>query len=267
MKLKIKAPFQKSTKLEFMKNSVFYIVFFLFSITSSLAKNEVDSLAIYTKENAKFYETKKPAAKKFESKFQSKYKGSDYDYKPKLETQELSAWEKFKKRISDFFNNLFSFSSDGKTLSTIELIMKILGYAIIGFVIFMIVKLIINKEGGWAFSRNKKKIINSSSVEENIHSINFKEVIAKAKSNNEYRIATRYYYLWLLKSLSDRTIIDWDIEKTNTDYLYEIKSSDLKKEFEFLSYIYDYCWYGEFELTQEDFTKAENHFINAIQIK
>jgi len=71
--------------------------------------------------------------------------------------------------------------------------------------------------------------------------------------------------LWLLKSLSDRTIIDWDIEKTNTDYLSEIKSAEFKKEFEFLSYIYDYCWYGEFELNEEDFAKAENHFINAIQ--
>ena len=70
-----------------MKNNAFYIVFFLFSITSSLAKNEVDSLAIYTKENTKFHETKKPAGKKFETNFQTKYKGNDYDYKPKLETQ------------------------------------------------------------------------------------------------------------------------------------------------------------------------------------
>lgn len=247
-----------------MKNNFFFILF-LFSITFSTAQEEVDSLAIESKENVKYYSTSKPKEKKFDTNFQSKYKSAAYNYQPKLENKQLTAWEKFKKKISDFFSRLFSFSNDGKVFSNFEIIMKILGFAIIGFVIIIIVKLILNKEGGWVFSRNTKKINVGLVDEENIHFINFKDVIASAKSKNEFRIATRYYYLWLLKSLSDRTIIEWDIEKTNTDYLFEIKNLALKKEFEFLSYIYDYCWYGEFELTEEDFTKAENHFINAIQ--
>lgn len=247
-----------------MKNKFIYILF-LFTIAFSNAQEEVDSLAIRSKENTAYYSTSKPAAKKFEPNFQSKYKDDSYNYKPKFESKELSSWEKFKKKVADFFSRLFSFSNNGKVFSNLEIIMKVLGFAIIGFVIFMIVKLILNKEGGWVFSRNTKKINVGTMDEENIHFINFKDVIATAKSKNELRIATRYYYLWLLKSLSDRTLIDWDIEKTNTDYLAEIKNTELKKEFEFLSYIYDYCWYGEFELTQEDFAKAENHFINAIQ--
>lgn len=250
-----------------MKNNFYYILFFLFSITSSIAQEDIDSLVIQTKENVKYYKTEKPSQKKFEPNFQSKYKGDDYDYQTKIEIKQLTAWDRFIQQISDFFDRLFSFSNGGKAFSTLEIIMKILGFAIIGFVIFMIVRLIINKEGGWVFGRNTKKINVGEMNEENIHFINFKDVIASAKAKQDFRIATRYYYLWLLKSLSDRTIIEWDIEKTNTDYLYEIKNTDLKKEFEFLSYIYDYCWYGEFELTHEDFTKAENHFINAIQIK
>lgn len=264
MKRKKRVIFQKLTQLEAMKNNFFYILL-LFSITFSNAQEEVDSLAIRSKDNVAYYNNTKLEPKKFENNFQSKYKSEAYNYQPKLENKEVTAWEKFKKKISDFFSRLFSFSNEGKVFSNFEIIMKVLGFAIIGFVIFMIVKLILNKEGGWAFSRNTKKITVGTMDEENIHYINFKDVIATAKSNNDFRIATRYYYLWLLKSLSDRTIIDWDIEKTNTDYLTEIKNNGLKKEFEFLSYIYDYCWYGEFELTQEDFTKAENHFINAIQ--
>lgn len=247
-----------------MKNKLFYILF-LFFISFSNAQEEVDSLAIRSKENTAFYKTSKPDEKKFETNFQSKYKGETFNYEPKLENKQLTAWERFKKKIADFFSSLFSFSNEGKVFSNFEIIMKILGFAIIGFVIFIIVKIIINKEGGWIFGRNTKKINSGSIDEENIHFINFNEAITNAKSKNEYRIATRYYYLWLLKSFTDRSIINWDIEKTNTDYLSEIKNKDIKKEFEFLSYIYDYCWYGEFELTQEDFEKAENHFINAIQ--
>lgn len=247
-----------------MKSNLVFILF-LFSISFSNAQEEIDSLAIRTKENTAYYNISKPETKKFKSNFQSKYKGDAYNYQPKLENKQVTAWEKLKKKISDFFSRLFSFSNNGKVFSNFEIFMKILGFGIIGFVIFMIVKLLLNKDAGWVFSRNSKKIKTGTIEEDNIHFINFKDVITSAKLKNEYRIATRYYYLWLLKSLSDKTIINWDIEKTNTDYLSEIKNTELKKEFEFLSYVYDYCWYGEFELTKEDFEKAENHFINAIQ--
>ena len=136
-----------------------------------------------------------------------------------------------------------------------------------GFVIYLIVRLIINKEGQWVFSKNKKKIMVSEMVEENIHTIDFKEIIHQAKANKEYRLTIRYYYLWLLKSLSDKEIIEWDIEKTNSDYLYEIQSPTLKENFKYLSYIYDYSWYGEFEINETDFSKAEKAFEKAIANK
>ena len=59
--------------------------------------------------------------------------------------------------------------------------------------------------------------------------------------------------------------IEWDIEKTNTDYLYEIKNPIHKEEFTYLSYLYNYIWYGEFEIDERMFQKAENRFKNAIK--
>ena len=104
----------------------------------------------------------------------------------------------------------------------------------------------------------------SEMVEENIHTIDFKEIIQQSKSNKEYRLTIRYYYLWLLKSLSDKEIIEWDIEKTNSDYLYEIKNSAIKSQFEYVSYLYNYIWYGEFELDEVTFIKAKKAFDNLI---
>jgi hypothetical protein len=80
-------------------------------------------------------------------------------------------------------------------------------------------------------------------------------------------LATRYYYLWLLKTLSDRNIIEWDIEKTNGDYLNEISNLELKNEFQFLSYVYEYSWYGEFNLNETDFEKTEIAFLKLITKK
>lgn len=59
--------------------------------------------------------------------------------------------------------------------------------------------------------------------------------------------------------------IKWDIEKTNTDYFYELKNQAHKDEFGYLSYVYNYIWYGEFEIDENTFVKAEQRFKKALK--
>jgi hypothetical protein len=65
--------------------------------------------------------------------------------------------------------------------------------------------------------------------------------------------------------MSEREIIIWDLEKTNSDYLNEIKNEQLKADFAYLSYLYNYIWYGEFELDVNTFEKAKTAFEKTIQ--
>lgn len=188
-----------------------------------------------------------------------KYTDNDFNYieKTKIDT---SAWDRFWSAVGQFLRDLFDFGNGAKALSGIEIAMKIIAFLVIIFVIYLIVKVIINKEGGWIFGKSAKKIKVSEITEEDIHSMDFYSSITKAKKENNWRLATRYYYLWLLKSFSDKDIIEWDIEKTNADYLNEISNLELKKEFQFLSYVYEYSWYGEFDLTKTDFERTETTF-------
>ena len=78
-------------------------------------------------------------------------------------------------------------------------------------------------------------------------------------------MAIRYYYLWTLKKLSERNIIEWHVDKTNTDYLYEIQSKELKDNFQYLSYLYNYIWYGEFEMNDITFNQAQKAFEKTLQ--
>ena len=71
--------------------------------------------------------------------------------------------------------------------------------------------------------------------------------------------------MWLLKKLAANEIIVWDLEKTNSDYLYEIKNQASKDEFEYLSYLYNHIWYGEFDIDQETFDKAKTAFEKSIK--
>lgn len=229
-----------------MKNKLTYTLLFFSSLTFSINERVNDSVQFNQR--------------KFDTSFQESYKSDEFNYEPFKEVKELSAWERFWAAVGRFFADLFDFGGINNSMSGLQILFKIIAVLIIIFVVYLIVKVIINKEGTWVFGKSVKKIDVIENVEENIHNINFKKIVTDAIHDKNYRIAVRYYYLWLLKSFSDKNIIEWDIEKTNADYLNEIVNIDTKKNFRFLSYIYEYSWYGEFELTEEDFKKAENAF-------
>jgi hypothetical protein len=102
-------------------------------------------------------------------------------------------------------------------------------------------------------------------VEQNLHTTDFEKLIKNCLTSGENRLSIRYYYLWLLKKMSDKELIIWDIEKTNSDYLYELKNQSDKEQFEYLSYLYNYIWYGEFDIDEESFERAKIAFEKAIK--
>ena len=233
-------------------NSLFFFIILFFGSSLGFSQAQIDS-ATYQ-------------SRKFEN-LKEKYADSDFNYTEKPTKVDTTAWDRFWSAVGRFFSNLFDFGDGQKALSGVEILMKVIAILIVLFVIYLIVKIIINKEGGWIFGKSSKNIVVSELTEEDIHSLDFNTIITKAKNEKNYRLATRYYYLWLLKSFSDRNIIEWDIEKTNGDYINEISNAELKSEFQFLSYVYEYSWYGEFDLSQTDFEKTETAFLKLITKK
>lgn len=231
-----------------MKNRLTQCIIFILGSSFALSQS-IDSIGYHSR--------------KFEN-IKQKYNTEEFNYDEKFSEVNASAWERFWRAVGQFFEQLFNFGNAEKTLSGLEILMRIIAVLIILFVVYMIVKIIINKEGGWIFSASAKKIIITQNTEENIHSIDFKVIINKALHDKNYRLAVRYYYMWLLKSLTDKGEIEWDIEKTNRDYYKEIKSESLKQDFQFLSYVYEYSWYGEFEISDADFSKTETAFLKLI---
>ena len=65
--------------------------------------------------------------------------------------------------------------------------------------------------------------------------------------------------------MSEKNIIDWNLEKTNSDYFYEIKSESLRNDFSYVSYLYNYIWYGEFEITVDSFESIKKTFETTLQ--
>lgn len=201
----------------------------------------------------------------FEEGFQQKYKDNKYFVYESVVKDEGS-WARFKQRLVRLYERLFGFRTSEEANDALDWTINILSVLLIVFVIYLIVKAILNDEGSWAFGRSSdKKIIQYDQIEQNIHTVDFERLIHESEKNAEQRLTIRYYYLWLLKLLSEKEIIEWDIEKTNSDYQNEIQDTTLKSNFSYLSYLYDYIWYGEFDIDQPTFDKAKAAFDTTIQ--
>lgn len=199
--------------------------------------------------------------KNFKEKFQSKYSGPEFDYTT-IKPRE-SLWQKIQKRVRKILEALFGEVDPAKTGIYAENIMRAFAVLIIGFVLYFLIKFLLGKDGNFFFSKkNRKAPIVDQDLHENIHEINFGESIENFERQKDYRSAVRYQFLLILKKLADKKLISWNPEKTNKDYLAELKNSDLREGYGSLVYIFDNVWYGEFEVNEKNYKQFKQRFLN-----
>ena len=248
-----------------MLNKFPFILLFFFCVSI----NAQDSLVLAEKKTVHYSEkdikvdTSLVIPLKFNQKLKEKYNDDDFKYEVKI--AEKGLWDRFTEWLAYWFKRLFNLS-DGVSNNAVDVTLKILATLIVLYVIYLIVKVVLNNEGQWIFSKSTtKKIINHDDIELNLQHVDFEKLIASTLKSGNQRLAIRYYYLWLLKKMSEKHIIEWNPEKTNSDYLYEIQIQSLKNEFSYLSYLYNYIWYGEFEITEASFDTIKKTFDTTIQ--
>ena len=196
----------------------------------------------------------------FKENTAKKYTNKDFNYEEKIQSEnDLTLWEYIKKWLAEFFQRLFGLNS-GSSMNFTGYFLNFLAFLIILIVVYFIAKALLNKEGMWLFSSKNKNLVGPSFLEENINEINFGKAIEKAKAEGQNRQVIRLYYLWVLKTFSDKGYIHWDKDKTNADYLNEIENQELKNDFAYLSYLFNYTWYGVVDIKSEDFLKMNESF-------
>lgn len=181
--------------------------------------------------------------------FKENYKGKKFDYT-----------EKPKKKSNFKLPNI----------SISPVVLKFLLYTFLSVGLILVIYFILKNAGGFSFAGRGNKIKAALGEEyelenpENIENLNFKQLIEKAKSQSDYRRAVRYYHLWILQRLTEKKLIHWNKNKTNYDYFLELNEKKIQSDFSNNSYIYDYIWYGNFDLNREEFTTAESNFLNTL---
>lgn len=203
-----------------------------------------------------------PVKREFDpQKIEEYKKRSEYQYGERVTFPFLEWLERVGERIKRWVDEYFDFDMpSGIGFTAGDLVIYIVAALAVAAVVYLLFK----GSFSWLFSRRrfrkKKEEPEYSVYEENIHSINFTDEIEQAIQTRNYRKATRLFYLKSLKLLSDAGHIQWQINKTNTDYRREIASKAIREEFDYLSLAYDYVWYGEFEPSEETFLETFDRF-------
>ncbi|MDO5970488.1 hypothetical protein Q4Q35_11790 [Flavivirga aquimarina] len=143
-------------------------------------------------------------------------------------------------------------------------------YLAIAIAVVYLVYILLNEGGSGLFSSKNNKTLNDFDeiTAENIEHTDIHTLIKNAESDNNYRLAIRYYYLLVLKTLSLKNYIKFEDDKTNSEYLNEISQKPFSNQFEYISYLYNYIWYGKFAVNINQYTKAKNNFLTLLnQVK
>lgn len=119
---------------------------------------------------------------------------------------------------------------------------------------------------GNIFGKQSKRIyapsvaIDLEKIEENLHDAELDPLIRQAINQKQYALAIRLYYLAIVKELSISNVIQWKKDKTNREYLREMRQSTLFEPFKSTTSIFEKVWYGDSALQESDFNILQPAF-------
>lgn len=240
---------------------IFVIAILLISTGPAVAQE--DTLAPQPAQNIIYDKKSNIVLPEFDISTIKKYQDDPhFDYREQV--AEENFWQRFKNWLYRGWVNFWTWLfGDFRSNSLLLFLFKALPYIIIGFIIAFLVWLFYRlNPGAKLFRSEKQPEVFFTDEEEIIKSKNIQDLIDRAVQDKNYRLAVRYYFLQTLKKLTDATLINYEYEKTNSDYAREIKTEPLADLFKKITNVYEYIWYGSFEVSESDFLKAQKMFGN-----
>ncbi|WP_154368421.1 DUF4129 domain-containing protein [Maribacter luteus] len=209
------------------------------------------------------YDTEKLQVQQITDEDLKTYKDNpDFNYE--VVEADLTWWNNFTSWIGNLLLRFFEwlFGAE-KAVGFFSIFLRLLPYILIGILLFLLIKFFLNVNTRSLFySKNNEATVALSEEEHIIKNEDIDQLIQKALEVKNYRLAIRYYYLLILRQMSDKELIAWEPQKTNDDYISELKKKELQQPFGHITWLYDYIWYGDFPIDRDQYLKAENKFVS-----
>ena len=169
----------------------------------------------------------------------------DYAYSRELVPAQKSLMDWLGEQFDQFWESVFGTAFYQEYSSLMWILVGV--FLVIGILLFLFYK---HPE---LFMRSHKNSLPYTVEEDTIYGVDFPKGIDEALSRRDYREAIRLLYLQTLKQLSDAERIDWQLYKTPTQYIYEVRLPAFRQ----MTNHFLRVRYGNFEATEELFREMQ----------
>ena len=179
---------------------------------------------------------------------------SEFNYSREI-PYEKTLWGMIGYYIAKFFSSLYEIEGSSNW-------MRWLWIGLLSVVaVFGLIKMLGVDMSGIFFSKPPPAVdLSDTVIDEHVDRNKLGAMLEKALEEKQYRLAVRLTYLIVLQRLSDAGQIHWQADKTNRSYLNEINDQKLRQPFANLTRLYEYVWYGDFDIHAERYRDIENDF-------
>jgi len=198
----------------------------------------------------------------FENNFKDNYTGRKYNYEGREITQSnLSPVHGEGSKYKNEDPNLKEENNPDQIVFSSNIIRYIFIFALVVAVIYLLYVLFNEGSSGLFSSKGNQKLNDYGEITaDTIENADVQALIDRAERDSDFRLAIRYYYLLVLKTLSIKKFITFEDDKTNAEYLNETAHLGFSNNFAYTSYLYNYIWYGEFPLNSDQYRVAKQRF-------
>jgi len=183
--------------------------------------------------------------------------GIDYK-KPEEEKEEEEEEKEEKEETSN--DNSTNIGEWLKTLFTSPAGKIVAISVIIGLLVFLLVRLLLNRTSDKKVNAIPTDVYLWQNEDDIPEETDMERHLREALESGNYKIAVRILYLIVIRQLHENNFIKWKKDKTNRDYLNEMRQRDDYRNFREVTHIYEVVWYGDYDLSTAEFEKIQSVF-------
>lgn len=170
--------------------------------------------------------------------------------------------------LSKLFTRFLNWLSEATGITFGYRLFQLIKYLLIFSAVYLMIRFFTNSTHGGLVKKSEKNFedIDTVLVDADMSALDLSKLVEQAEQQGDYRLAVRFSYLKLLRNLDDNELIHWKAEKTNSDFIAELNSTTYGESFKDITRLYEYAWYGEFELSEEaEYLESKHQFDKLFQ--
>ena len=144
-----------------------------------------------------------------------------FDYQRELVGGRVSLWTWLMQRLNGLLSELFGTSTVRDIATPLIVALALLVTALLAWLLW--------RNHLKFFFRSRQLETGLADADDTIYGIDFDAAVREAVSRSDYRQAVRYVYLQTLRHLSDQCLVDWQPQKTPSQYVAEYGNDDFRR--------------------------------------